>query len=160
MCLTMKSFSLEFPSLGSPKSDNHDSKPTRIQNSNLQCSMISPYSKCLVHPKPCNHFTPLTLPLQYFGFRPWNPCEMTENELKAFCNLLSICLSNTVFIVSTYSIVTGSIPISSSAILTAFSSNLIYDYIYRGYILDTSFVVVGIISICFYSWVICGSFSS
>jgi hypothetical protein len=92
MCLTMKSFSLEFLSLGSPKSDNHVSKPTRIQNSNLQCSMISPYPKCLVHPKPCNHFTPLTLPLQYFGFRPWNPCEMTENELKAFCNLLSICL--------------------------------------------------------------------
>jgi hypothetical protein len=48
MCLIMKSFSLEFPSLGSPKSHNHDSKPTRIQNLNLQCSMINPYPKCLV----------------------------------------------------------------------------------------------------------------
>ncbi len=69
-CLRMKSFSPKLPSLGSPKSHNHDSKPTRIQNSNLRCSMISPYPKCLVHPKPCNHVIPLTLPLLYFGFCP------------------------------------------------------------------------------------------
>jgi len=91
MCLRMKSFSLDVLFLGNPKSHNHDSKPTRIQNSNLWCSMISPYLKCLVHSKPCNHFTPLTLPLMYFGLSPWNLCEMIENELKAFCNLLSIC---------------------------------------------------------------------
>jgi hypothetical protein len=35
--------------LGSPKSQHHDSKPTRIQNSNQQCSMSSPCPKCLVH---------------------------------------------------------------------------------------------------------------
>ncbi len=37
-------------SLGNPKSHHHDSKPTRIQNSKLQCSMTSPCPKCLVHP--------------------------------------------------------------------------------------------------------------
>ncbi len=55
----MKRKSLKLSSLNSPKS-HHDSKPTRIQNSNLQCSMINPYPKCLVHPKPCKHPTPLT----------------------------------------------------------------------------------------------------
>jgi hypothetical protein len=30
----MKSFSLELPFLGNPKSHHHDSKPTKIQNSN------------------------------------------------------------------------------------------------------------------------------
>ncbi len=57
-----------FPPLGSPKSHHHDSKPTRIQNSNYQCSMISPYPKCLIHPKPCNHPIPLTLPLCTLDF--------------------------------------------------------------------------------------------
>jgi hypothetical protein len=80
------------PILGNAKSHNHDSKPIKIQNSNLQCSMINPYPKCLVHLKPYNHFTPLTLPLLYFGFCLQNLCEMTENELRAFYNLLSICL--------------------------------------------------------------------
>ncbi len=55
----MESFSPKLPSFGSPKSHHHDSKPTRIQNSNTLCSTISPYHKCLVHPKPCNQFTPL-----------------------------------------------------------------------------------------------------
>ncbi len=50
VCLRMKSFSEDLPSLGNPKSHHHESKPTKIQNSNLQCSMSSPYSKCLVHP--------------------------------------------------------------------------------------------------------------
>ncbi len=40
VCLIMKSFSLKLPYLGSPKSHDHHSKPTRIQNSNLKCSMI------------------------------------------------------------------------------------------------------------------------
>ncbi len=82
----------KLPSLGNPKSHHHDSKPTRIQNSNLQCSMISPYHKCHVHPKQCNQPTPLTLTPLYFGFHPRNPSEMTKNEMKAFCNLLSTCL--------------------------------------------------------------------
>ncbi len=50
VCLIMNSFSPKLPSLDSPKSHNHDSKPTKIQNSNLQCSMISLYPKCFVHP--------------------------------------------------------------------------------------------------------------
>ncbi len=54
--------------------------------------MISPYPKCLLHPKPCNHPTPLTLPPLHFGFHPGNSCEMIENEMKAFRNLLNICL--------------------------------------------------------------------
>jgi hypothetical protein len=57
MYLRISSFSLDLPSLGSPKSHHHDSKPTRFQNSNLQCSMNSPYFKCLVHP---NHAIILT----------------------------------------------------------------------------------------------------
>ncbi len=60
ICLTVKYFSLQVPSLGSPKSHHHDSKPTRIQNSNPHRSTINPYPKCFVHPKPCNHPTPLT----------------------------------------------------------------------------------------------------
>jgi hypothetical protein len=35
------------------------SKPTKIQNSNQQRSMINPYLKCLVHSKSCTHPTPL-----------------------------------------------------------------------------------------------------
>ncbi len=50
MCLIMNSFSQKLPSLGNPKSHHPDSKPTRVQNSNLQCSMINPCPKCLVHP--------------------------------------------------------------------------------------------------------------
>ncbi len=88
----MSSFCPNLPPLGNPKSHHHDLKSTRIQNSNLQCSMISPYPNCLVHLKPCNHFTPLTLPPLYFGFRLRNPWKMKENEMKVFCNLLSICL--------------------------------------------------------------------
>jgi len=81
----------KLPSFGNPKSHHHDSKPTRIQNSNLQCS-ISPYPKCHVHPKQCNQPTPLTLPPLYSRFHPQNPYEMTKNEMKPFCNLLSIYL--------------------------------------------------------------------
>jgi hypothetical protein len=44
------SFSPNLPSLGSLKLHHNDSKPTRIQNSKLQCSMSSPYPKCHVHP--------------------------------------------------------------------------------------------------------------
>jgi hypothetical protein len=44
------SSSLNFSSLGSMESYHHDSKPTRIQNSKLQCSINSPYPKCHVHP--------------------------------------------------------------------------------------------------------------
>ncbi len=51
-CLRMKFFSQEVLSLSSPRSHHHNSKPTRIQHSNLQCSMINSYSKCLVCPKP------------------------------------------------------------------------------------------------------------
>ncbi len=91
VCLIMKKKFLKLLPLGNPKSHD-DSKPTKIQNSNPECSMIRPYFKCLVHPKPCNHPTPLTLPPLYFGFHPQNPCEMTENEMKALCYLLSICL--------------------------------------------------------------------
>ncbi len=41
---------------GSPKSYHDESKPTRLQNSNLQCFMISPYPNCLTHPKPCKSY--------------------------------------------------------------------------------------------------------
>jgi hypothetical protein len=64
----------------------------KIQNSNLQCSMTSPYLKCLVHPKQYNQPTPLTLPPFYFGFYPRDPCEMKENEMKVVYNLLNIWL--------------------------------------------------------------------
>jgi hypothetical protein len=44
------SSSPNLPSLGNTKSHHHDSKPTRIQNSKLQCSMNNPCSECHVHP--------------------------------------------------------------------------------------------------------------
>jgi hypothetical protein len=66
--LKMNSFSLDLPPLGSLKSHHHDLKPTWIQESNLQCSMINPYPNYLAHPKPCNHPTFLTLSPLYFGF--------------------------------------------------------------------------------------------
>jgi hypothetical protein len=44
------SFSPDLLSLGGPKLHHHDSKPTKIQNSKLQCSMTSPCPKCHVHP--------------------------------------------------------------------------------------------------------------
>jgi len=40
--------------------------------------MINPYPNFLVHPKSHTQFTPLTLPLLYFGFCPQNPYKMTE----------------------------------------------------------------------------------
>ncbi len=58
MCLRIQSFPPYLPSLSSPKSHHHDPKPTRIQNSNLQCSLNNPYLKCFVHP---NHV--IILPL-------------------------------------------------------------------------------------------------
>jgi hypothetical protein len=33
----------------------------------------------------------IILPPLYFGFCPQNPCEMIENAMKAFYNLVSIC---------------------------------------------------------------------
>jgi hypothetical protein len=71
----MKSFSPSLPPLCNPKSHHHDSKPTRIQYSNQQCS---PYPKCFVHPNHVIILSPLTLPLMYFGLCPQNPCEMTK----------------------------------------------------------------------------------
>jgi len=73
---------LDTPPLGNPKSFHYDSKLTRIQNSNQRSSLISPYFKCLVHPRPCNHPIPLTLSPLYFGFRPQNPCKMTKMKWK------------------------------------------------------------------------------
>jgi hypothetical protein len=55
----------DLPSLGSLKLHHHDSKPIRIQNSKLQCSMNNPYPKCPIHP---NHV--IILPPLHFGFRP------------------------------------------------------------------------------------------
>lgn len=51
VCLRMSSFFLELSTLGSPKSQHHGSEMIKIQNSNQQCSMISPYPKFLIHPK-------------------------------------------------------------------------------------------------------------
>jgi hypothetical protein len=45
-------------------------------------------------------------------------------------------------------------------ILTSSSTNSIYGFISKGYILDTSSSIVGIISTCFCSWVLCDSFFS
>ncbi len=51
----------------------------------------------------------------------------------------------------------GSIPTFVFAILTSFSTNLVYGPIFKGYILDTSSSVGGIVSICSSSQVIYGS---
>ncbi len=75
-----------------PNHINMNQNQTRIQNSNLQCSMISPYPKYLIHPKQCNQPIPLRLPPLYFGSHPRNPYEMKENEMKIVGNLLSIWL--------------------------------------------------------------------
>jgi hypothetical protein len=40
--------------------------------------MISPYPKCLVHPKLCADPTPLTLPPLGNEFHLQNPCKMIE----------------------------------------------------------------------------------
>jgi hypothetical protein len=42
----------------------------------------------------------------------------------------------------------GSIPTFVFAIMTSFSTNLVYGPIFRGYILDTSSFVARIVSIC------------
>ncbi len=145
----MNFFFLELPPLSNPKSHHHDSKPTRIQNSNLQCSMINPYHKCIVHPKPCNHPIPLTLPLLYFGFLPQNPYEMTKNEMKTFCYLLSICflhnnlcnldlLNNQWFYTHLY-----------FAAITSFSTNLVHGSTSKNQILDNFYSIVGIVPTCY-----------
>jgi hypothetical protein len=52
--------------------------------------MISPYPNALFIQS--THPTPLTLPLMYFALRPQILGKMTENEMKIFHVLLSICL--------------------------------------------------------------------
>jgi hypothetical protein len=96
----------------------------------------------------------------YFGFRPWNPYEMTKNEMKVLCNLLNICLFYYNLIVLTCLGTCGSVPTSHFAILTSFSINLVCGFTSKSCILDTFFFVVGIVSTCFCSWIIYGFFSS
>ncbi len=85
--LKMKSFSQNSHLWAVPNHVNIIQNQTRIQNSNLQCSMTNPYFTCLVHPKQCIQLTPLTFPPFYYGLYPKNPCEM-----KVVYNLLSIWL--------------------------------------------------------------------
>jgi hypothetical protein len=63
VCFKKNKIPLDFPSLGNPNSYHHDSKPTKIQNSYLQCSMSRPYPKCLVHPNHVIILPPLTMNL-------------------------------------------------------------------------------------------------
>jgi len=131
-----------------------------------------------VHPKSCNHPTPLSLPLLYFGFHPWNLWKMIENVMKVFCNIINISPLYDSLCNFTCTTTSGSIPTCGYAILTCISisiiltcisifivptsssTNSICGFISKGCILDTSFYIVGIISTYPCSWVLCGSFSS
>ncbi len=122
--------------------------------------MISPYPTYLIHLKPCNHPTPLTLPFLYFGFCPKNPWKMIENEMKVFCNLLRIYLLH----YSLYSLdLFNSQWFNTHLWLCNFDlllTNSTFGFISRGCILDTFSSIAKIISTCSCSWIIYGSLSS
>jgi hypothetical protein len=105
--------------------------------------------------KLCIHLTPLTLPPLYFGFSPWNPWKLIENEMNVLCNVLNICFLH-------YNLCNFNLFNNQwfYIVLTSLSTNLVYGFISRGCILDTFFSIVGIDSTCLCSWVICGSFPS
>jgi hypothetical protein len=105
--------------------------------------------------KLCIHLTPLTLPPLYFGFSPWNPWKLIENEMNVLCNVLNICFLH-------YNLCNFNLFNNQwfYIVLTSLSTNLVYGFISKGCIFDTFFSIVGIILTCFCSWVICRSFSS
>jgi hypothetical protein len=161
MCLQMNFTFPKLPPLGSPQvtinMDENYSK-FKIQTPNVQWSILIRNS--LYIQKQCNLPTPLTLPLLYSRFRPQNPYEIAENEMKSLCNLLSFWLPNYSFCSLSLYNNQGFCAYLWICILTSSSTNLLYVSTSSGYILDYFTFVVGVVSIYCYFWTIYGSFSS
>ncbi len=158
LCLIMKCFSLKLLPLGNPKS-YHDSNQQEFKIQTYNVPWSDPILNALFIQNHVIILPLLRLHLLYFGFRPRNPCEMTENEMKAFYYFLSICLHNSLCSFHLLGNQWFCTHFASTA-LTSFSTNLIYGCTSRSCILDTSSSIVGIVSTCFCAWIICGSFFS
>jgi hypothetical protein len=126
-------------------------------------------SKCLVHPNhvfilPPYHYPLCTLNCILEIFIKWQ--KMKWDYFVSFWTSISF---TTIFIVTTYTTTSGYVPTYGSTILTCIfvfivftssSTNSICGSISKGYILDTTSFIAGIVSTCSCYWILCGFFIS